>query len=322
MLAPAAEQVTVRPFSEVAIYLEHQTAATAASLDNTVLAAEISARVTRLAALPGQAVAAGDLLVELDGSEYQIGLESARARLQTSEAALDMAQIRAERARRLAPDNFVSEDQLLEAETNLRLARAERSAAQAEVRRAELLLARTRITAPFAGAVTERMVSPGTLAGPGTALLSLVAIDGLEVSAMVPPAQVAGLLDARQVVFESEGQQWPVRLARMAPVIDPLSRGREARLVFIDEAPPSGAQGRLRWTDARPALPKDFIVQRNGQLGVLWLQDNSAEVRFHPLPGADAGRPFRPQDLALDALLIDQGRRQLQPGDRVDVVDR
>ena len=32
-------------------------------------------------------------------------------------AGLDMARLRAERARRLAPEQFVSEDQLLEAET-------------------------------------------------------------------------------------------------------------------------------------------------------------------------------------------------------------
>jgi RND family efflux transporter MFP subunit len=322
LLAVAAESVTVRPFSEVAILLDRQAAATAASLDEVVLAAEISARVIELRVLPGQTVEAGQTLVELDPTEYRIGLDSAQARLNLAEASLQMARIRAERARRLAPEQFVSEDQLLEAETNLRRADAERAAALAERERAELLLARTRISAPFAGAVTRRLVSPGTLAAPGTPLLELVATTGIEVSAMIPPDQVDGLIRADSVIFESEGQPWPVGLDRIAPVIDPSSRGREARLLFSDASAPSGSEGRLRWTDPRPALPGDFVLQRNGVLGVMLLGENGREVVFRPLPGADAGRPHQPTGLDPDALLIDQGRRRVQPGEQVDVAAR
>lgn len=322
LLAVAAEPVSVRPFSDVAIQLDRQAAATAASLDEVVLAAEISARVSRLRALPGQTVEAGQTLVELDDAEYRIGMASAQARLDVAEAALEMARIRAERARRLAPDSFVSEDQLLEAETNLNRAEAERAAARSDVERAELMLARTRIAAPFAGAVTRRLVSPGTLAAPGTPLLELVATTGIEVSATIPPDQVDGLAAADTIAFESEGQRWPVRLARITPVIDSSSRGREARLVFIEASAPSGSEGRLRWTDPRPALPGDFVLQRDGALGVMLLDEDENVALFRPLPGADAGRPHQPADLAPDALLIDQGRRRVQPGEQVDPAGR
>lgn len=320
--AIAAEPVTVRPFSDAAILLDRQAAATAASLDEVVLAAEISARVIRLGALPGQTVESGQTLVELDDAEYRIGLASAKARLNLAEASLEMARIRAERARRLAPDNFVSEDQLLEAETNLRRSEAEQAAARSDVQRAELMLERTRISAPFAGVVTRRLVSPGTLAVPGTPTLELVATTGIEVSAMIPPDQVDGLTSAGSIVFESDGQRWPVRLDRVAAVIDPGSRGREARLLFTDASAPSGSEGRLRWTDPRPALPGNFVLQRDGLLGVMLLEDNGREVVFLPLPGADAGRPHQPTGLAPDTLLIDQGRRRLQPGEPVEVTGR
>ncbi|HMA98032.1 MAG TPA: efflux RND transporter periplasmic adaptor subunit [Wenzhouxiangella sp.] len=318
----AAEPVTVRPFSDLAVFLDRQAAATAASLDEVVLAAEVSARVVALGALPGQNVSKGDLLVELDDLEYRIGLDSAEARLAMTQAGLDLARIRAERARRLAPDRFVSEDQLLETETNLRRAEADLAAAEADKSRAELLLQRTRIRAPFAGAVTERLVSPGTLAAPGTPLLKLVATTRLEVSAMIPPSQVEGLTGAEKIEFESEGRAWPLRLERVAAVIDPGTRGQEVRLEFINGSPPSGSEGRLRWTDPRPALPREFILQRDGQLGVMRLNDAGDAAAFQPMPGADAGRPHQPIDLAPDALLIDQGRRRVQPGERVDVADR
>src|SRR6056297_679649 len=94
----AAEPVTVRSFSDLAVFLDRQAAATAASLDEVVLAAEVSARVVALGALPGQNVSKGDLLVELDDLEYRIGLDSAEARLAMTQAGLDLARIRAERA--------------------------------------------------------------------------------------------------------------------------------------------------------------------------------------------------------------------------------
>ena len=319
LLAVAAESVSVRPFSDIAIFLERQAAATVESLDEVTLASEISARVAELSVLPGQTVEAGELLVRLEEQEYRIGVDSAGARLAMSEAALDMARIRAERARRLAPDRFVSEDQLLEAETNLRRAEAELAAARSDLHRAELMLSRTRIEAPFAATVTRKAVSPGALAAPGTPLLELVASKDLEVRAVIPPDQVEGLQAADAIYFESGAHRWALHLERVAPVITRGSRGREARLIFVEHPAPAGSEGRIRWTDPRPALPGGFIQQRDGVLGVLMLDDARSHAAFHELPGADAGRPYLPSDLAAETLLIDEGRRRIGPGDRVDV---
>lgn len=322
ILACATESVTVRSFAEVAIYLERQSAASVESLDEITLAAELSARVVEIRVRPGESVAAGTLLIRLDDQEYRIGRDASGARLAMAEAAQDMARIRAERARRLAPDRYVSEDQLLEAETNLRLASAELEAARSDLAQAELMLARTRIQAPFAGVVTRRAVGAGTLAAAGTALLDLVATAGIEVSAQIPPDQVPGLAAAESVHFDSAGRSWPVRVERIAPVIGRSSRGQEARLVFVDAAAPTGSEGRVRWTDPRPSLPGEFLLQRDGELGVLMLAEDGVEVIFLALPGADAGRPYVVEHLALEARLIDDGRRRVQPGQRVSVGNR
>ncbi len=317
--AAADESVSVRSFAEVAIFLERQAAASVESLNEITLAAEVSARVAEITARPGEAVEAGDLLVRLDEREFRNQRQTALARIAMAESAKDLARIRAERARRLAPDRFVSEDQLLEAETNLRRASAELDAARSDLEQAELMLERAAIAAPFTGVVTRRAVGEGALASPGTPLLDLVATDGIEVTASIPPDQVAGLLAAESIEFKAGTRSWPVEVDRVAAVISRGSRGQQARLLFIDEAAPPGSEGRVRWTDPRPALPGDFVLQRDGELGVLTLAEDGETVGFHALPGADAGRPYLAEDLDPDTRLIDDGRRRVQPGQRVRV---
>ena len=322
LLAFATDTVSVRSFTEVAIYLERQSAANVESLDEITLAAELSARVVEVRVRPGESVEAGTLLIRLDDQEYRIRRDAAGARLAMAEAAQDMARIRAERARRLAPERFLSEDQLLEAETNLRMTAADLEAARSDLAQAELMLARTRIQAPFAGVVTRRAVGEGTLAAPGTALLDLVSTTGIEISAEIPPEQVPGLAAAEAVYFESAGGRWPVRVERIASVVSRASRGQQARLVFVGDGAPSGSEGRIRWTDPRPALPGDYVLQREGELGVLLLSADGSEVVFLGLPGADAGRPYLAPELPREARLIDDGRRRVQPGQQVSLSAR
>jgi RND family efflux transporter MFP subunit len=312
----AAEPVTVTPYSDVAIYLERQVAAQVESLNESVLAAEISARVSNIEVRPGQDVEVGQLLLRLDAESFLIGRDVARARLEIAAAGLDMARLRAERARRLAPEKFVSEDQLLEAETRLRQAEAEVQVAEQDLANAELMLRRTEIRAPFAGVVSARLIGLGSLASPGTPLLELIARDQLEVVASVAPERIAGLEQASGMVFETGEQSRSVELARVSGVISGSSRSIEARFVFTDEPVRPGSEGRIRWSDPRPALPADYIVLRNGELGVLVLDEDQRTAGFIRLPGADAGRPHQ-VDLPSGTLLIDTGRQRIQPGDSV-----
>ena len=315
-LATAAEPVTVRAFGEIAIHLEQQAAARVESLNEAVISAEVNARVVDFAALPGEAVERGQVLLRLDDDSYRIQRESASARLEAADAALDMARIRAERARRLSPERFVSDDQLLEAETRLRQAVAEKRAAEQDLAQAELMLERTVVRAPFNGVVSARLIGLGALAATGTPLIELIAIDEIEVVANVAPKLVAGLKQAREIRFVSGPHSEPVQLARVSPVISRNSRQQQVRLIFAGEPAAPGSDGRIAWTDPSPAIPADYVVRRNGVLGVLILDGAGSHADFIELPAADAGRPTS-VDLPADTLLIDQGRTRIQPGDPV-----
>lgn len=314
----ASGQVSVIRYSDVAVFLDRQVSARVESLDESILSAEISALVMAIEVRPGQYVESGQRLVLLDDRSFVIERDSARARLEVAEAELEMARLRAVRARLLAPEKFVSEDQLLEAETRLRQATAEVEAARQTLAASELLLERSVIKAPFSGVVTNRLISRGALASPGTPLLELVGMEAIEIVAGIAPEQVDGLRQAGQVGFIAGARRWPVELARISQVVSRGSRTMQARFGFSEAGASPGREGRVVWTDPRPALPADYILQRDGRLGVLVLDEDGRSVDFITLPDADAGRPFL-IDLPADTPLIDAGRQRVGPGDMVRV---
>ncbi len=321
--AEEPETVSVVSYQSIALNLAHQAAARVESLNEAVLSAEVTARVIDIPVRVGQRVVEDEVLVRLDPDSFRIQRDRAAARLESAAAGLDMARLRAERARRLAPEQFVSEDQLLEAETRLRQAMAERTAAEADLEEAELLLSRGNIVSPFDGVVSQRLIGLGALAVPGSPLIELVATDRLEISAGVAPNLSDGLAAADAIDYLSDGKRFAVRLARLAPIISQSSRQQEARLEFVDQAAFPGSEGRIEWRDPAAALPADYVVQRDGRLGVLVLEGEPVpgtiqQVGWIELPDADAGRPLR-VDLDPELMLIDQGRQRVRPGQSVRV---
>ena len=124
---------------------------------------------------------------------------------------------------------------------------------------------------------------------------------------------------AQALLLESSGERYPLRLLHLTPAIDPLGRTREARLGFVDQRALPGAAGRLVWRGAAAHIPADWLVERDGRLG-LFLVDG-AVARFAPLPAAIEGHPAEVADLPPHSLVAGEGREALQDGDAV-IIDR
>jgi len=120
------------------------------------LATRIMGRVTMVHAEEGDRIKAGQVIVELDDTEYQ-------AKLRSAEAALEKMQVeRAHRKRikgrlaKLAKKNATSEEAMDEAEYAFQLAQSNLKAGQAEIDGIKATLAETRITVPFDAVVIRK----------------------------------------------------------------------------------------------------------------------------------------------------------------------
>jgi len=137
----------------------------------------------------GQAVKAGEVLVQLDDRAARLArdlaavlVEKARAEMAGAEAQLKFAETALQRARRLFEMKALGADELAQAERQVEAARAKADEARTAVKLAEIGLRKTdldleatRVAAPFDGVVLEVGAVPGDLVSAAGERLVLLA---------------------------------------------------------------------------------------------------------------------------------------------------
>lgn len=247
------------------------------------LSAQISGRVVAVRAVEGQRVRAGDLLVQLDDAEARAAVSQAKAAVSqasgrveqlrkvgavvTTEASrqtetnLAHAESELARVQKLAAAGVLGRVDLDEARRNVEIARAQKSAAdaqqmaatpqgvdssiatsallesQAQLAGAVVRLEQTRLLAPQDGIVLSRAVEPGDTVQPGNTLLEIAA-DG-ETQLVIEP-------DERNLAWIRLGQKarasadaypqeiFDAEVSYIAPAIDPRRGSIEVRLRVPD----------------------------------------------------------------------------------------
>jgi RND family efflux transporter MFP subunit len=139
---------------------------------------------------PGGFVEQGEVLLQIDPTDYeatllerQSGLRQASAELEMELGRQDLARQDYEELRGTISDEYRT---LVLRQPQLDTARAQVESAQAGVRRAELDLERTRIRAPFAAHILTREANVGSQVAPGESLGHLVGVRSYWVEATVP----------------------------------------------------------------------------------------------------------------------------------------
>lgn len=146
---------------------------------------------------PGGYVEEGEMLLQIDPSDYENTLQQRRSELQRAEAdlAMEMGQQNvAEHDYALLGDSLTSLSRsLVLREPQLNTARSMVQSAESAVRQAELDLQRTTIRAPFDAYIISRNTNVGSQVSPGDELGRLVGLETYWVSALVPVSSLRWL---------------------------------------------------------------------------------------------------------------------------------
>lgn len=185
----------------------HRASTTLRAARQAPVVARAAGIVRTLRAEEGDRVAAGQLLAELEDDEARLAAEKARVDL-------EVAQSEFNRAEQLLRKQLLSPEQHGQKQTAMAQARAARD-------RAELALSWTRITAPFSGVVTRRLLDRGATVGSMQAVFELADVSKLYADVPVPEAVAASLRPGGETRLEPVASE-PVaaRIERIAPAVD------------------------------------------------------------------------------------------------------
>jgi RND family efflux transporter MFP subunit len=192
--------------------------------------AEVPGRLVKVARDEGARVSAGEMLAQVDPTDYRLAGERARASLAVAEANRAHAQVEKERADNLVKTGGITDKDHLAAQVGLQVAEAALAQARAEASISGQQIARASVRAPFSGRVARRHADAGAMLAAGTPLFTLVDDSVLEFRASVPSADYgkARVGAPVEVTVDSRpGFSVRGRVARVTPLVDERTRSFE-----------------------------------------------------------------------------------------------
>lgn len=213
--------------------------------------AKVAGELREITVREGMSVKAGEVIVTLEDSEFQLRVLEREAQLKSAESQQAQALRSLDNARALFARNFISRSALDAAQSGWEVASSQREAAVASLRLARKSLADTVLTAPLDGLVAERYAQPGERIGVDGRILSIVDLSSLEIEALVPAAEIGAIAIGQTVELLIEGARREASgtIARIAPATQAGTRSIPVYIALKNRDPAVRAglfaQGRL-----------------------------------------------------------------------------
>jgi len=172
--APPPPKVTVANPTKQPVTQYLEVTGNAAAVNSVDLVARVQGFVEEIHYRDGDYVKQGTVLFTIEPEPYQVKLDQAKAAEDGAAATLRQAEAEYTRQSSLAAKDFASKSTLDQALATRDSAKASLVQAQTNTRIAEISLSYTKVTAPFDGIVTARLVSVGELVGTSPTQLATI----------------------------------------------------------------------------------------------------------------------------------------------------
>lgn len=179
-------------------------------LTEVQISSSITGTVQQVLVKEGQEVDSGDLLLQIDPTEFRAQVRRAQAGLEVAKANLEQARTRWSRARQLFKSKLISEQEYEEVKTNILLSQAQLKEANANLEQSLDQLQKTRITSPIQGTVIQvnvesgENVITGNLNTPGTKLMVVADLSRMQVKSQVDEADISKVNMGQRTVTQVE----------------------------------------------------------------------------------------------------------------------
>jgi len=266
--------------------------------EESIISSMVSGKIVDIPVKNGDSVPAGALLLQLETVDYQNALQASRGTLKKAEAALASARANYDRAKLLLASDALSQKELEDAETALKIAQGDFEMASAEVAIALTSLQDTAITAPISGVVANRNIALGQMVAPGVALLALEDISSVYVVVNTDQKQLGRLIKLgtpAEITVEGFPHTFTGKVDTINPVANPAARVFEVKILVTNpgQSLKPGMYARAKLTgDTRQrvlAVPQNALISQEGLYYVYLCEDGKVlrrEVKIGEVIGS------------------------------------
>ncbi|HET7843264.1 MAG TPA: efflux RND transporter periplasmic adaptor subunit [Xanthomonadales bacterium] len=283
--------------------------------ESVVVRPELAGKIEKVHFEEGQRVEQGAPLFTLDASLV-------RAEVREWEANVGKSERDATRAQELSSKRLI-------AQQDLDAKKSELAVNQARLSSAKTRLAKTVITAPFAGVVGLRQVSAGEYVEAGQALVDLVQLDPLKLEFRVPEIHLGKIAAGQAVAVELDafpGEKFPGVVYAVDAMVDPQARNVALRATLDND------DGRLRpglfarvslelgSRDDALLVPEQALWPQGDKQFVYVVKEGKADLVEVTTGTRENGKVEIVKGLAPGATVITAGQLKIGPGSPVQSV--
>jgi membrane fusion protein (multidrug efflux system) len=246
-----------------------------------------------------------------------------------AESNLEDAKRDARRQADLFKDAVISEEQVEEANLEVRVYAGQLEMAEAKLAAAERDLADATIRSPIAGEITQKHIEIGELIHPGDPVFNIVDIQRVKVIVNISERERTKIRQGQPAEIDVDGYPgftFRGTVHTVSAEADPQTRTFPVEILVINDRPEKllpGFIGRVRirgqtFEDAI-LLPQETIVDRDGVPTVFVVADGRASARTVKTGFQDRGRVLIRDGLNPGDRIVVVGQETLQDGDRVNI---
>jgi HlyD family secretion protein len=227
----------------------------------------------------------------------------------------------------------VEQAKLLQAQADVASSQARLKVAQADLEQAAILLRYSKITAPYNGVITQRLVHPGWFiqsgaTGKADPLLSIARVDRMRIVTEIPESDSAWIKVGQLATLQvdaARGRRFPGKVARLADALDKKSR---TMLVEVELDTPTdllrpGMYGSVTiiLADYPNALllPTSALLAGADKPSVMLVRDGKAHQQEIGVGYNDGARIQVTRGLKGDEPVITDGKNTVRDGQVVEI---
>ncbi len=212
--------------------------------------ARVAGELVQLTVREGDRVQAGQLVAQVDPTEYQARMRQAQQQADAARAQVDITQRQFDNNQALVNQGFISQTALISSQASLSGAKATHMAALAALDLARKSLDDASLRSPLSGVVSQRLAQPGERVAIEARIVEVIDLSRLELEAALPASDAAQVRVGMTAQLKIEGLAQPVS-AKVLRINPSAQMGSRSIVVYLGVAGGEGlrqglfAQGSL-----------------------------------------------------------------------------